>query len=117
MLTTGHLSSRHPVVVGAEDVTWGVMAAGLSSAGATPGQGPPPAAWRGTAVLRRRWPPPRAGEQLTVRISAGVLHCWRLTRGCWRVSLEDAHSILVGVLRTVPVAVCVRVSSSVGREI
>jgi hypothetical protein len=47
---TGHLPSRHPVVVGRGRVV-GVEVARRTGAGAGPGRGPPLAACRGDAVL------------------------------------------------------------------
>ena len=44
-----------------------------AGAGATPGSGPPPPAWRGAAVLRRRWPPSPCRGALAVHASAGGL--------------------------------------------
>jgi hypothetical protein len=37
LLTTGHLSPRHPVVVGAGDVAWGSLRWGEQKCGRTPG--------------------------------------------------------------------------------
>jgi hypothetical protein len=37
LLTTGHLSSRHPVVVGAGDVLWGSRRRGGGKRGRAPG--------------------------------------------------------------------------------
>jgi hypothetical protein len=56
------------------------VAAGRASAGATPGRGPPPAAWRGAAV---RWPPSPC---------RGAVHCSRFC-GCGRPP-EQVTSIL-----------------------
>jgi hypothetical protein len=57
----------------------GTTAAGRAAAGAGPGRGPPPAVWRGAAVLRRRWPPcpcrgtVRCGLRL---VDGGGGWCW-----------------------------------------
>jgi hypothetical protein len=58
LLTTGHPPFLSPVVVvGGRVVVCGATTAGRAAAAGGPGRGPPPAVWRGVAVLRRRWPP------------------------------------------------------------
>jgi hypothetical protein len=100
-------------------VAWGFGAAGGGGGGAAPGRGPPPAAWRGAAVLCRRWlPSPCRGAARCSRFCG-----WPATAGGSRAAVcgrrpEDAHALwqrVVGVLRSMPVAGCVRVSGSVGR--
>jgi hypothetical protein len=60
-------------------VTWEVAAAGRASVGAGPGRGPPPAAWRGAAVLRLRRPPSLGWLELVRRR--------RMPHGRWRPAI------------------------------
>jgi hypothetical protein len=78
-----------------------------------------PAAWGDAAVLRRRWPPSLCrGSGFCSRFCG-----WPSTVGGSRAAVcgrrpEDAHALwqrVVGVLRSMPVAGCVRVSVSVVR--
>jgi hypothetical protein len=87
LLTTGHLSSRHPVVVGRGSVM-GVVSVGWSGAGSTPGRSPPTAGWPAPALAAcaGAGPHPRAGGQFTVRTSSGGL------------PLLGSHSLLAGCL-------------------
>jgi hypothetical protein len=83
----------HPVVVGvgAWRVGRGVWGWG---GGAGPGRGPPPAVWRGAAVLRLRWPPSpcrgaaRCGLLLVAGGVAGAgAGRRRMPRGRWRPTI------------------------------
>jgi hypothetical protein len=86
---------------------------------AAPRRGPPTVTWRGAAVLRLRWPPsPCRGATRCSRFCR-----WPATAEGSRAAVcgrrpENAHTLwqfIVGVLWSMPVTGCVRVSGSVGR--
>ena len=84
-------------------------------AGAGPGRGPPTAAWRIDAVLD---PFPVPGRSSLFTFLQVAYHWWASRVAVCVHRPGDAHALwrrVVGVLRSVPVAGCVRVSGSVGR--
>jgi hypothetical protein len=79
---TGHLPfPTSCCATPAGGVAWEVAAAGRAAAGAGPGRGPRPAAWRGAAVLRR--PPSLGWLELVRGVGACRTVCGGLRAVCF----------------------------------
>ena len=122
LLRTLHLSSCHPVVVGAGDVVLGVVSVGLESVGESPRPDQPQETCQSTVILC--WAPsPCLGaghcscfcRSCTVGVSHTAV-CWCCLRTlCVRelfIGTQFSNLYTVGVLLSMRVVCCVRVSCS-----